>query len=125
MRRESVTLNRQDEKRLRVMKRLQAGIMTNTEPAAHLEVSAHRVIRIKKKYTEGGARGLIHGNKGWSTWHAPEENRKAAIAGIFKDNYSICSFTHFRDLLEENVGINVSCSNAERILRAEGISSKK
>lgn len=118
-------MNRQDEKRLMVMERLQAGIMTNTEAAAHLEISTRQVIRIKKKYAEEGVRGLIHGNRGRTPKHALDEGQKAAIAGLFKDSYSICNFTHFRDLLEENEGTNVSRSSVERILKAAGISSKK
>ena len=99
--------------------------MTNLEAAAHLGVSARQIIRIKKKYAAEGAQGLIHGNRGRKPKHAMDESTKEAVVALFNERYSICNFTHFRDLLEEEEGVNVSCSSVERILKAEGISSKK
>lgn len=118
-------MTREDQKRLRVMERLQAGIMTNLEAAAHVGVSARQIIRIKKKYAAEGAQGLIHGNRGRKPKHAMDESTKEAVVALFNERYSICNFTHFRDLLEEEEGVNVSCSSVERILKAEGVSSKK
>lgn len=99
--------------------------MTNTEAADHLGITPRQIIRVKKKYAEEGAKGLIHGNSGRRPIHAIDDRVKERVVTLFKDRYSICNFTHFRDMLAEEEGINLSCSSVERILKADGQSSKK
>ena len=58
-----MALSQKEIKRIKVMKLLVNGRMTNQEAAESLGLCRRQIIRLRKKYTAQGERALIHGNR--------------------------------------------------------------
>ncbi len=111
--------------RVKVMERLCTGDLSNQEAANELGICRRQIIRLKKKYTEQGDRGLIHGNRGRQPRHSIGEGTRAQILALYRQKYNDFNFSHFTERLNEEEDIDISRSSVARILKAEGIKSKK
>lgn len=111
--------------RVKVMERLCAGDLSNQEAAVELGICRRQIIRLKKKYTKQGDRGLIHGNRGRQPRHSLKDEARAAVLSLYQQKYYDFNFSHFTERLNEEEGISISRSSVARILKAEGITSKK
>ena len=125
MNQERVTLSRKELQRVKVMERLSAGDLSNQEAADELNICRRQIIRLKKKYTEQGARGLIHGNRGRQPRHSLGDEIRAEVLALYQQKYYDFNFSHFTERLNEEEDISISRSSVARILKAEGITSKK
>ena len=111
--------------RVKVMERLCAGDLSNQEAAVELGICRRQIIRLKKKYTKQGDRGLIHGNRGRQPRHSLKDEARAAVLSLYQQKYYDFNFSHFTERLNEEEDISISRSSVARILKAEGITSKK
>ena len=119
---ETLTLTRAELKKVLVVEKIVEGHMTNKEGAAALGLTERQVIRLKQKYRDkGGARALIHGNRGRKPAHALSDEVKAKTAALYTTKYQGSNSCHFAELLEEHESLKISPSSARRILLAEGI----
>jgi transposase len=125
MRKDTVTMTRNELRRLEVVRLACDGAMTNCEAAQLLGLCTRQVIRLKNRFRLKGAEGLIHGNTGRKPVHAISDDCKQAVLQLFQEKYFNHNFSHFTEQLCDNELIMVSRPTVSRILRASGIKSKK
>ena len=125
MKQERVALTMKELHRVKVMERLCRGDLSNQEAADELGICRRQIIRLKKKYMEQGDSGLIHGNRGRQPHHSLGAETQAKVLALYQQKYYDFNFSHFTERLNEEEDISISRSSVARILKAEGITSKK
>ena len=118
-------MSRKELQRVKVMERLCVGDLSNQEAANELGICRRQIIRLKKKYTERGDRGLIHGNRGKQPRHSLGDETRAKVLALYRQKYYDFNFSHFTERLNEEENVSISRSSVARILKEEGITSKK
>ncbi len=108
-------------KRLRVINQTIDKVITIKEAAELLDLSERQVIRLKKGVLENGPSFIIHKNRGRKPKHAICDELKEQIIELKKTKYKEANFNHFKELLEEHEGIDVSYSTVHRVLTQAGI----
>jgi transposase len=78
----SITLNRQEQKRLLVLNAVVAGQSTVAEAAASLGLSARQVRRVLAAYRQEGAAALAHGNRGRQPRHATSRDVAQQVVAL-------------------------------------------
>lgn len=112
--------------RFKVISLVIEGKATIAEAADDLKLSQRQIIRLKKGVMEQGPGFLIHKGCGRKPSHAiPEELAKVIISLKQSDLYAGANFLHFRDILEEHEGIQISYTPLYRILTEAGFKSPK
>ena len=98
--------------------------LVTREAAMGLRLSRRQVQRIKKKVTERGPLGLLHGNRGRPPAHAfPPELRERAIV-LAQERYFDFNFSHLSEMLAEEEGIRINRETLRRWLRPLGFGGK-
>ena len=94
---ETLTLNSQDQQRIKILNQLLGGELSNTQAASILKCSERHVYRLKASYGEKGAAAVVHGNRGRvSHRRIPHEVREQVVrlaCGV----YAGCNQHHLRD----------------------------
>ena len=94
--------------------------------AAVLSCSTRTVYRMKKKYIESGASGLVHANKGKTPHNLISSEIKKKILDLYlSDNFNNSNFTHFKELIKQMYNIDVSVSFIHSLLKSKLIYSTK
>lgn len=122
---ERVILSGEDLKRLTVLERVTSGSMNFREGAEHLGMTERQLRRLRKKYNEKGAAGLIHGNRDRRPAHALNEEIQSRVVTLFAEKYHDSNYSHCAELLKEHDGIKLSRQSVSRILRGRGYESKR
>lgn len=122
---ERVTLGQKELKRLKVLERVVSGAMSFTEGAQSLGITERQLRRIRKKYVEKGAEGIIHGNRGRQPVHALSKETKFQVVQLFEEKYHDSNYSHCSELLEEHDKINLSRFSIAKILRESGYEGKR
>lgn len=102
------------------------GELTVKQAAERLNLTQRRIKQLKKEFKEKGAIAVIHGN---STRPSPKKTDKFTCDAILKlratAELSNSNFTHFKEILLNNYGINISYSALYRLLNENNIKSPK
>ena len=122
---ETLTLTRAELKKAVVVEKVLDGLMTNGEGAALLGITARQIIRLKKKYQEGGAQALSHRNRGRKPKHALTDEVKERAVALYTEKYYGSNSCHFAELLDEHESMELSDSSVRRILVEAGIKQIK
>jgi transposase len=122
--RETVTLNRKEQRRLLVMNRVIGGQMTGVGGAELLEVSIRHFRRLLAAYREEGAAALAHGNRGRKPSHALGEELKGRVVELAQGRYGGLNHQHLSEELRGE-GIRLSRGSVRRILLAAGMVSPR
>ena len=110
--------------RYEIIKRANAGLITVKEAAEATGLSTRQIKRLKKKVREEGAAAVIHKNTLRTPKHAiPPETKKKILETKKSDVYATSNFKHFRELIAEFQGIEISYSALYEILVSNGIKS--
>lgn len=117
----SITLNRNEQKRLLVLNAVVAGQSTAAEAAASLGLSDRQVRRVLAAYRQEGAAALAHGNRGRRPAHATNAAVAQQVVALAQTTYHGCNQQHLRDLLEQREGIVLSRATVHRLLAAGGL----
>ena len=80
-------MNDKELRRGEVLGRVKRGELKLSEAARMLEVSYRQAKRLKKRYLEGGAKAMVHGNVGRASNRADEERREQVLE-LVRENYS-------------------------------------
>lgn len=120
-----VTLAENELKRLKVLERVASGAMNFQEGAQNLGITIRQLRRLRQRYKEEGAEGLIHGNRGRKPPHALSKEIKSQVVMLFEEKYSDSNYSHCAELLEEHDGIKLSRRSVARVLRDSGHQSKR
>jgi len=119
------TLTMRDEKRLDVIQRVYRSELTVIEAAQLLNISERQCYRIKGRVKKGGAKGVVHGNRGRPCKCKLEEKVIKRIVGLALGKYQGFNDHHLTEKLKEQESIDLSRETVRRVLRAEGIRSPK
>lgn len=119
-------MTKQEMKKLRVIDSVISKSLSIKEAAGVLGLSERQVFRLKKGVLEEGAAFIIHKNKGRKPVHAISDAVKEEVLTLRRlEGYKKANFAHFRELLLEREGINLSYSSVYRVLSEAGIRSPK
>lgn len=126
MKQEVIKLTEKQLVRLDIINKAISGFITVNEAAQALGVSRRQIQRLKKEVKEHGAAALVHKNSLKPPHNAFSAEQKEKIIELKNTKlYESCNFMHFRSLLDEYHGIQISYSSLYMILKDAGISSPK
>jgi hypothetical protein len=121
---ETITMTAREQERARVLWRIGNGQSTVAEGAALMGLSERQVWRLRRVVASAGPAGLVHGNRGRpSARRTPAATRDAILA--IRARYGPVNDCHFRELLAEREGIDISRETLRTILRAAGLPSPR
>lgn len=86
-----------------------------------LGISARQMKRLRRKMREGGAGGLVHGNRGKAAWNQTRSEKLNKVIELARGRYQGLNDTHFTEKLKEKEKVNLSRPTVRRVLRAAGI----
>lgn len=113
----------EDAVRLAALREAVAGRLSNREAIRRTGLSRRQWLRLKQRYKEHGAKGLVHGNRGRPSKRRIDEATRARILKLL-DQEVVLNDCHIRDLLEDE-GIVVSAETIRRIRRSLGRAPKQ
>lgn len=112
--------------KLDIINKAIAGFITVAEAASALGLSERQVQRLKKEVRELGPAAVVHKNSLQSAHNALSSETLNEIVSLKKsDLYEAANFSHFREILSEHHGIEVSYSTLHSILSKADIKSPK
>jgi transposase len=119
------TLTMQDEKRLDVIQRVLRSELTVVQAAVVMGVSERQCYRIKARVAEGGAKGVVHGNRGRPCKRKTEEKTVRRVVELARGKYQGFNDHHLTEKLKEQEKIKLCREKVRQLLRAHGIGSPK
>ena len=118
-------MSEKERTRYHLMRLVKSGRLSLKEASHKISLSYRQGKRVKKRFTETGARGLIHGNQGRASPRALEPGQKALILELSRTRYGLFNDSHFTEKLNEEERIKVSRETVRQIRRAAGIKPKR
>ena len=119
------TLTMKEEKRLEIIQRVFCGKLTVLGAAVVLGVSERQCYRIKARVVKGGAKGVVHGNRGRVSRHKVKRKTERRIVELARGKYRGFNDHHLTEKLKEEERIELSREKVRRILRSHGICSPR
>ncbi len=107
-------------RRVEVITLIENEKITGNQAAKMMGLSLRQTIRIIKKYREGGAESLAHGNRGKPSSNRLDPALTSTIIQLLKEKYADYNTVHLSEILEERYGLRVSVSSLTRIRRKAG-----
>jgi transposase len=120
-----VTFNMNEIKKMSIVQQVEDKQLTGSQAAERLSLSVRQVRRLMARYREGGAPGLVHGNRGRAPSNRLNEAVRARIMELAAGEYQDYNDSHFTEELVEQYGMEVSRSTVRRIRRAAGQKSPR
>lgn len=120
-----LVLKAKDERRIEVLMRVTAGLLSATEAAGLLGVSDRQARRLAAAYRAEGPRGVVHGNRGRPPAHALPRELRDQVRALATGRYAGVNHSHLAELLAEREGIQVPRSTLADILREVGVCSPR
>lgn len=121
----TVTLTMQDQKTLQVLISVDEGKYTVAQGAELLGLCERQVRRKLKAFRTDGMESIPHKNRGRRPAHVISDQLRKQVADLAKGEYEHCNNHHFKELLAEREGIDISVSSVRRIRRDTGLSSPR
>jgi transposase len=122
---ETITLSKEELKKVFVVRKIIEGLMTNHEGAMALGISVRQIIRLKNNFKTEGEQGIAHKNRGRKPIHALHDDVKNQITALYTAKYEGSNCCHFAELLQEHEDMELSSSSVRRILLAKGLKQSK
>src|ERR1043166_6290075 len=119
------TLTMQDEKRIEIIQRVFRGELTVLRAAVFLGISERQCYRIKRRVSQQGAKGVVHGNRGRPCKRKTKEKTIKRIVELARGKYQGFNDHHLSEKLKEQEQIDLSREKVRRILRSAGISTTR
>ncbi len=120
-----VTLNKKEQKRLRVLNEVEKRKMVMREAVEVLGLSERQGWRLLAAYREEGAAGLAHGNRGRKPIHTLREEVRKRVVEFAQKKYQGFNQQHMTEELVEQEGLELSRSSVRRILLEVGVRSPR
>src|SRR5258708_6522976 len=117
----TVTLNPQEQKRIKVLNQHLQGELSIAQVANLLNCTQRHVYRVKARYQETGVEAMMHGNRGKRSSRRISDEIRQQVSSLVQGKYAGCNQHHVRDLLEEREGIQLSRASVRRILHEAGV----
>src|SRR5438128_3559687 len=122
---ETFMLGRKEVPRAGLLKAALAGRITNAQGARALRLSVRQFRRLKKRFREGGARGLLHALRGRPGNRQLAPQARAQIATLMTTTYAGFNDVHLTEKLREVHELVVSRSSVRTLRRALGRPAKR
>ena len=119
------TLTMRDEKRIEIIQRVFRGELTVGSAAVLLGISERQCYRIKRRVSQQGAKGVVHGNRGRPSKRKVKEKTIKRIVELACGKYQGFNDHHLTEKLKEQEHMELSREKVRRILRSNGISSPR
>jgi len=123
--RQTVTLNREEQKRLMVLSAVREGRLGAGEAVVGLGLSVRHVRRLLARFRQEGAAGIAHGNRGERPYNKLDDSVRARVRELAQSKYSGLNTQHLAELLSEREGLALSRSTVRRVLLGAGIRSPR
>ena len=119
-------MSEEEVRRAGVLRRVQAGELSQVEAAEVLKLSYRQLKRIYGRYRVEGARGLVHGNAGKPSHRATPAKQRQRILGLVRKHYSGGPGERFgptlaAEHLAEEHGITVDAETLRRWMLEAGL----
>ena len=115
-----VTMTIKEIKRVEVVTLVETGKITGNQAAKMMGISLRQTRRVIKKYREGGAASLAHGNRGKPSPSKLDPVLISTIKQLLKEKYADYNTLHLTEVLEERHALKISASSLTRIRRKSG-----
>jgi transposase len=124
MERGDIRISQKDLNRHHVLKMVLENKLTLSEAARSLGMSYRHAKRLRKRLTDRGVAGLLHGNRDRIPANKTSEELRSAVVSLSNEKYKDFNDTHFWEMLCGVEGVEVSRETARVIRRGEGIKPK-
>jgi transposase len=111
--------------RVAVVQQVSVGNLTGAEGARLLGLSLRQVRRLVKRYREGGAAGLAHGNRGRASGRRMASEQRAALVKRLAEGYGDYNTRHLQEVLAERYGVAVSYTSLRALRNEAGYPSPR
>lgn len=125
MMKDTITLNRDEQQRVRIVSQVLEGTVTVAEAALLLNRSVRQTRRIVAAFRSAGVASVVHGNRGRVPAHTLGEETRAQILDRLRTDYLPLNDCHAADLLTLRDGVSVSRSTVRRLRLAAGMARPK
>jgi len=122
---EVIKMEKKALKRCKILEMVKMKQLTQVKAAKLLGISKRQMIRIYKKYLEGGEECLNHGLIGKPGNHKIEAGFKMKVIECYRDNYKGYGSTFASELIYENYGLKVNPQTLRLWLLKEGLWERK
>ena len=120
MTRGDVFMKTKEARRLVLIEQASAGKVSVREVSERLGLSCRQVIRLKGRFREEGASGLIHKGRGKPSGRRIPQGIRDFVAVKAKGDFAGASCQHMAELFAAEHGLTLSAKTIGRILREEG-----
>lgn len=120
-----VHLRMREEYKYKIIKNLVDNNGNKKNAAVKLNCSIRTIDRLIKRYKEFGKTGFIHGNRGKLPSNTFTSEVKRSIIDKYINEYKDTNFTHFSEIIKEELAISVSDTTINNWLREQMIISPK
>lgn len=106
--RDRIVVRQKELRRLHVIKKIEEGVLTQSEAAEMVSVSERQIRRIVKRIREEGDGGIVHRLRGRESNRKLPEKLKDRIITLYREKYEGFGPTLMTEKLEEIEGISLS-----------------
>jgi transposase len=121
----NVVMSAKELARVRVLEQVLLGGMSLTQAARVLDLTYRHAKRLKRRYGELGALGLVHGSRGRPVAHALPKDLAERVVALHEQRYGNFNDCHFTQMLKEHEGIVLGRETVRQILRKAGKPPKR
>ncbi len=122
---ETFTMSRKEVPRAGLVKAALAGRITNEQGARALHMTVRQFQRVKKRFREHGARGLLHALRGRPGNRHLTLQAREQITALMTTTYAGFNDVHLTEKLQEGHGLAVSRATVRNLRRALGHPAKR
>ncbi|MFI5338014.1 MAG: ISNCY family transposase [Opitutales bacterium] len=122
---ETFTMSRKEVPRAGLVKAALAGRITNEQGARALHMTVRQFQRVKKRFREQGARGLLHALRGRPGNRHLTLQAREQITALMTTTYAGFNDVHLTEKLQEGHGLAVSRATVRNLRRALGQPAKR
>jgi transposase len=117
----TISLNRKERDRLRLIHEVERGHISGVEAAEALGVSTRQFKRILKRQREEGDKGLAHRLRGKSSNRGMPRELRDEVLSLIREKYPDFGPTFASEKLDELHGIKLSDETVRKLMIADGI----
>jgi transposase len=123
-------MSEEEVRRSEVLSRVMKGQLRLTEASELLQISYRQAKRLKRRYRQHGAKGLVHGSVGRSSNRAKPQKFRKKVLGLVREHYGGAVGSRFgptlaAEQLEQDHGLRVDEETLRRWMLSEGLWSRE
>jgi hypothetical protein len=121
MSQETIAMSSSERKILVLMNRVEAGELMLKEAAWEMRLSVRQAIRIRKRFRQSGAEGLVHRSRGMPSNRQKPVEFKSRVLAVYEDRYKGFGPTLATEKMREHERIVVQRETLRRWLMGKGL----